>query len=128
MEGKGASKLFYRHTLKPNELALVIPNVNECLFALHTKLAARDYEVTVYKYGQEYFVLDDARIFKQIQGMEQESQGDEEEILPYVEEAFEDNCYTVVEEDFIQLELNILATISDSRPVQVRYYEFTDFI
>ncbi len=128
MEGKGASRLFYRHALKPKELALVIPNVNECLFALHTKLTARDYEVIVYKYGEEYFVLDDVRIFKQIHGMEQESQGDEEEILPYVEEAFEDNCYTVVEEELVKLELNTLSIISNNCSVQVRYYEFTDFL
>lgn len=109
-------------------MALVIPNTNECLFAIHTKLTARNYDVAVYKYGQEYFVLDDARIFKQIQGIDQESQGDEEELLPYVEEAFEDNCYTLVEEKLVELELNILATMSISSPVQVKYYEFIDFI
>ncbi len=114
--------------LKPKELAFVVPNVNECLFAIHTKLATRDYNVAVYKYGQEYFVLNDGCIFQQIQGIDQESQGDEEELLPYVEEAFEKNCYTIVEEKFIQLELGILSTMSIDSPVQVKYYEFVDFI
>ncbi|MCF1616168.1 hypothetical protein LQF63_00600 [Tetragenococcus koreensis] len=127
MEEKGARGLFYQHMLKPHELALVIPNANECLFAIHTKLTERDYNVAVYKYGKEYFVLNDVRIFKQIQGIDQESQGDEEELLPYVEEAFEDNCYNLVEEKLVQLDLNILSTISANSPVQVRYYEFVDF-
>ncbi|WP_338476311.1 hypothetical protein [Tetragenococcus halophilus] len=120
--------MFFQHMLKPKELAFVVPNVNECLFAIHTKLTTRDYNVAVYKYGQEYFVLDDSCIFQQIQGIDQESQGDEEELLPYVEEAFEKNCYTIVEEKFIQLELGILSTMSIDSPVQVKYYEFVDFI
>ncbi|AYW50403.1 hypothetical protein C7H83_08000 [Tetragenococcus halophilus] len=120
--------MFFQHTLNPRELAFVIPHVNECLFAIHTKLTTRDYNIAVYKYGQEYFVLNDGRVFRQIQGTNQESQGDEEELLPYVEEAFEQNCYTIVEEKFIQLELGILSTMSSDSPVEVKYYEFVDFI
>lgn len=125
--GKGAKRLFYQYALKPHQLALVVPNAGECLFAVHTKLATRDYDVAVYKYGKEYFVLNDMRIFKQLQGIEQERQGDEEELLPFVEEAFEDNCYTLVEENFIKLELNILSTIASDTPVRVKYYEIINF-
>ncbi len=113
--------------LKPDQLAFVVTNVNECLFAIHTKLPTRDYNVAVYKYGKEYFVLNDGRIFKQLQGIEQECQGDEKELLAFIEEAFEDNCYTLVEEKLVKLELNILSILSINTPVRARYYEIIDF-
>jgi len=113
--------------LKPNELFHIIDYAQECFFVIKTKLPDRNYNVAVYKYKNEYFVLNDSAVFRQVQGLNQEAQGDEDELLPYVEEAFDANHYCLVEEKYIKLELNILAIISKSTPVKINYYEFIDF-
>ncbi|WP_207940611.1 hypothetical protein DOK78_001874 [Enterococcus sp. DIV2402] len=118
--------MFFQHSLKPKELSKVITNVKECFFVISAKLETRNYHVAVYKYNGEYFVLSDARIFEQVEGLCEERQGDEEELLPYIEEAMEDNLYSIVHENYVRLDLDILAHVDQPSKINAHYYEFID--
>lgn len=118
--------MFFQHILKPQQLTEVIKNVEECLFVISAQLSNRSYDVAVYKYNEEYFVLDDSRIFDQIRGIGDEAQGDEEQVLPYIETALEENLYFMVKEDYVCLDLMILSKMKHVGLVDVKYYEFID--
>jgi len=118
--------MFFQHTLKSKELRNVITNVQECFFTASAKLVDRDYKVAVYKYNDEYFVLKDSRIFEQLEELSHQIQGDENQLLPYIEGALEENLYYLVQENYICLDLNILAHIEEVRNVDIHYYEFVD--
>ncbi len=117
--------MFFQHILKPKELSEVITNVAECLFVISAELPERSYDVAVYKYNKEYFVLNDPRIFELIETIG-EIQGDKEELLPQIEMALEDNLYFLVQESYIQLDLRILAKMQGVEPIDVQYYEFIE--
>lgn len=119
--------MFYQYMLKPEELNHVIDYAQECLFIIKAKLPKRNYQVAVYKYDEEYFVLNDPCIFRQLQDLNEMIQGDEEKILPYVEESFNENLYCRVEEKYVKLDLYTLATLAKTTTVQIKYYEFIDF-
>lgn len=124
---KGAKKtMFFQHTLKSKELRKVIANVRECLFTASAKLADRDYKVAVYKYNDEYFILNDSRIFEKLEGLSEYIQGDESQLLSYIEGALEENLYHLVKENYICLDLSILAHMEEANNVKIRYYEFID--
>jgi len=118
--------MFFQQSLKPRELSKVITNVEECFFVISAKLETRDYHVAVYRYNGEYFVLNDSRIFEQVEGLCQERHGDEEELLPYIEEAMEDNLYAIVHENYVRLDLDILTHVHQPSKINAHYYEFID--
>ncbi|HPJ00106.1 MAG TPA: hypothetical protein PLN65_04575 [Enterococcus sp.] len=110
--------MFFQHSLKPKELSKVITNVKECFFVISAKLETRNYHVAVYKYNGEYFILRDARIFEQVEGLCEERQGNEE--------AMEDNLYSIVHENYVRLDLDILAHVDQPSKINAHYYEFID--
>lgn len=118
--------MFFQHALKPKELLKVITSVRECFFTVSAKLVNRDYYVAVYKYNEEYFVLKDSRLFEQVEGISRFVQGDEEQLLPYIENSLEDNLYFLVEENYVSLDLNTLTQAEYAKDVCIRYYEFID--
>lgn len=118
--------MFYQQAMKPKELLRVIPHVDECFFVIEGHLPNKDYRVAIYKYDDEYFLLRDPRILKQLKKMGDSIHGDEEQILPYIEEALESNLYYLVDAGYVKLDLATLAKMSKHYPIDVRYYEFID--
>ena len=118
--------MFYQQALQPNELLPALSDSGECVFVIRAELPARLYEVAVYRYDDQYFLLQDEALFMQIDRIATEKLGDEEDILPFIEEALEDNHYNLVEKAFIRLDLSTLQKIKDLEHVDILFYEFID--
>ncbi|MGX7131887.1 hypothetical protein [Enterococcus songbeiensis] len=119
--------MFYQQALKPKELLSVLPHVGECFFVIEGQLSDRFYKAAVYKYEKEFFLLTDDRLYSRAAVMKSAHQGDENQILPYIEEAMEDNFYFVVDEGFVLLDLATLSKLAEtSATLEIQYYEFVD--
>lgn len=117
--------MYYQQALKPRELLYALSSVGECFFLVHAQLPERQYQIAIYRYDHQYFILNDPRLFEQIRTIVGEIRGDEEEILPYIEEALEENYYYLVEEDFVKLDLQTLQKMKPQE-FKILFYEFFD--
>ena len=117
--------MFFQHTLKPTELLKVIHHVEECFFTISANLTNRFYQVAVYKYNNDYFLLRDERLFEQVKLLD-DIQGDENQLLPFIEATMEDNLYLKTEEAYICLDLNVLAKMAKKCSTEICYYEFIE--
>ena len=95
--------MYYKQALKPNELLPALSDSGECFFIIR------------------------AALFNQISSISRERQGDEEQILPFIEEALEDNHYFLVEKEFIRLDLLTLQKMTTIQSFEILFYEFFDF-
>ena len=117
-------EMFYQQAMEPAELLNTLTANNECFFVIEAHLTNKLYHVAVYKYDKEYFLLLDPRLFQQILKTKAASHGDEDEVLPYIEEALEDNLYQLVAEDYVKLDLYTLTALAKKNTVSIRFYEF----
>jgi hypothetical protein len=118
--------MYYQQALKPNELLPALSDSEECFFVLRATLPNRNYQIAIYRYDDEYFLLQDERLFNQIYTISHERLGDEEQILPFIEEALENNHYFLVQEEFIRLDLTTLQKMKLSQSFEILFYEFYD--
>lgn len=118
--------MFFQQAMKPDQLLRVLPHVSECFFIVEAKLEERLFQLAFYKYEECYFRLKDARVFEQVREILLEKQGDEAELLPYIEQALEDNYYMVLDKAFVQMDLSLLTVASQKKPISFYYYEFVD--
>ncbi|BCA85768.1 hypothetical protein EsVE80_12910 [Enterococcus saigonensis] len=116
--------MFYQQAMEPAELLNTLAVNSECFFVIKAQLPNKAYHVAVYKYDKEYFLLLDPRLFQQIIKTKAEVHGDEDEVLPYIEEALEDNLYQLVAEDYVKLDLHTLTHLAKKNTVSIRFYEF----
>lgn len=116
--------MFYQQAMEPIELLDTLALSSECFFVITAQLPKRQYRVAIYKYDKEYFLLLDPRLFQQITKTKTESHGDEDEVLPYIEEALEKNLYELVAEDYVKLDLLTLSHLATNNTVSIRFYEF----
>jgi len=119
-------EMYYQQALQPNELLPTLSETGECLFVIRATLPLRTYEVAVYRYDNQYFLLQDEAFFSQIDQIATIKLGDEEEILPFIEEALEENHYILVEKAFIRLDLSTLQKMDDLENIDILFYEFID--
>lgn len=117
--------MFYQQAMKPQELLDVLHNTSECFFVVEGHLPERLYQVAIYKYDREYFLLQDPRIFQQTLATDDEEEGDDNEVLPYIEEALESNLFQLVDEGYVRLDLLTLAKMKHAQTV-IHYFEFID--
>ena len=106
--------MYYKQALKPNELLPALSDSGECFFIIRAALPIRNYQVAIYRYDDEYFLLQDERLFNQISSISRERQG-------------EDNHYFLVEKEFIRLDLLTLQKMTTIQSFEILFYEFFDF-
>ena len=58
--------MYYKQALKPNELLPALSDSGECFLIIRAALPIRNYQVAIYRYDDEYFLLQDERLFNQI--------------------------------------------------------------
>lgn len=116
--------MFYQQAMNPQELLDVLHNTTECFFLMEGHLPEKLYQVAIYKYDREYFLLQDPRIFQQMLTADDEEK-DDNEVLPYIEEALENNLFQLVDEAYICLDLSTLAKMTQVYTV-IHYFEFID--
>lgn len=126
MDLRGEDEMFFQQAMKPDQLLKVLPNVSECFFIVEAMLEQRVFHLAIYKYEDCYFRLKDVRIFQQVKEILQKKQGDQSELLPYIEQALEDNYYLVLDESFVQMDLSLLSIANVRKPISFYYYEFVD--
>ena len=114
--------MYYQQALQPNELLPAISNSGECFFVIRAELPIRQYQIAVYLYDDQFFLLQDDRLFDQIEQISSETL----EILPFIEEALEENHYLLVEKAFIRLDLSTLQKMTDLTSFDILFYEFFD--
>ncbi|EOH88243.1 hypothetical protein P7G87_01000 [Enterococcus asini] len=118
--------MFYQKAYKVDEMARVLANVSECFFIIQGHFINKEYRVAVYKYDHEYFLLRDHRIFLNTAKTKGQIAGDENLVLPYIEEALEENKYLLIDKAYLRLELAILDKMSKHNGIDIQYFEFVD--
>ena len=82
--------------------------------------------MAVYKYDHEYFLLREQRMFVNTAKTKGQIAGDENLVLPYIEEALEENKYLLIDKAYLRLELAILDKMSKHNGIDIQYFEFVD--
>lgn len=118
--------MFYQQALTPKALLRMLPHISECFLLIQSHFKERYYQVAVYKYEKECFILRDDVLVKTIGRLSLSSHGDEEEILSAIEEALDANHYLITEEKNVLLDLKTIEKMGETATTTINYFEFVD--
>ncbi|KAF1296100.1 hypothetical protein BAU15_12220 [Enterococcus sp. JM4C] len=100
--------------------------MSECFLLIQSHFKEKNYQVAVYKYEQEYFLLRDDGLLKTINRLSLSPRGDEEEILSAIEDALDANNYLITEEKCLLLDLRTIEKMGEEAQTKINYFEFVD--
>lgn len=115
--------MFFQEALKLKELVKTLPHVSECCFVIDCVLPNKKYLVAVYKYLNEYYLLQDRKVILAMNSIE-DKVGNEETVLCLIEEALNHNKYLIVDENVVLMDLKILNKLDLAEEIETHFFEF----
>lgn len=99
--------MLHKTGLQPQEVLRLFSQLEEGLFAIRCDLPAKTYQVLLYKYQSEFFLLKNPFLLQQLLSGKFD-QVSSEILLSTLEEIFEGNHYYPAEKEWIILDMHIL--------------------
>ncbi|MGM0124228.1 hypothetical protein IGI37_001602 [Enterococcus sp. AZ194] len=118
--------MFFQQALTPKALLRTLPHISECFLLIQSHFQEKNYQVAVYKYENEYFILRDELLLETINRLSFRPRGDEAEILAAIEEALDANHYLMTEEKCLLLDLRTIDKMGEQAQTKINYFEFVD--
>lgn len=116
--------MYFQQVLKLKELVRLLTHVSECCFLIDSDLPEKNYHVAVYKYMDEYYLLQDDAVITAICKID-DKVGSEEDVLSLIEEALNANNYIIVTESLVFLDLKTLSKLDQKKHrIKSRIFEF----
>ncbi|GAA2904631.1 hypothetical protein ACWOCJ_01800 [Enterococcus pseudoavium] len=115
--------MLHREVLSPEEVLKKIPRLSEGLFAIRCKLANKTYQIILYKYEADYFLMEKPALISVLLENEQSFFGTSEQLLNEIEMCFEDNHYQPISKEWVKLDLNTLKLLDD---VEIKFFDLEE--
>ena len=99
--------MLHRVVLKPERMLSVLPQVDEGLFVIRCPLLKKTYQVILYKYNEDYFLLRNPYLVHLLLD-KSKLQLSNAYLLGLIEQAMEANHYQMTTKEWVALDLNTL--------------------
>lgn len=116
--------MFNQQTMKPQELLEMVSSISEFFCIIRSFFPKKCYQTAIYKYDKEYYILTNPKLLSLVGQLSGKTVGNEELILDVVDEVLENNQYTIIDEEWVKLDLRILAQQSDQANSQIYLFKF----
>lgn len=113
--------MFYQQALGLRELFQILPRVSECCFAIDSSSPKKEYHVTVYKYHDDFYVLNDDSI-RQLLGSINTQTGNEDLLLATIEDCLETNNFVVAGSDMVLLDIRVLMKLNAVEDTNILFF------
>ncbi|MDT2595749.1 hypothetical protein P7D52_01980 [Enterococcus dongliensis] len=115
--------MLHREILSPEEVLEKIPNLSEGLFAIRCKLTNKTYQVIIYKYEEDHFLIENLALLNVLLEEQQRFFGTPEQLLNEIEMSFENNYYQPISKEWIHLDLNTLKLLNN---VEIKFFDLEE--
>lgn len=115
--------MLHREFLSPEEVLEKMPRLSEGLFAIRCQLTNKTYQVILYKYQEDYFLVENPALISVLLEKDQSFFGTSEQLLDEIEMSFEDNNYQPVPKQWVNLDLNTLKLLYN---VEIKFFDLEE--
>ncbi|MGM0166635.1 hypothetical protein IGI39_001597 [Enterococcus sp. AZ135] len=115
--------MLHREFLSPEEVLEKMPRLSEGLFAIRCKLANKTYQVILYKYQEDYFLVENPALISVLLEKDRSFFGTPEQLLNEIEMSFEDNNYQPASKEWVNLDLNTLKLLNN---VEIKFFDLEE--
>ncbi|MGH1831816.1 hypothetical protein ABE871_10255 [Enterococcus gilvus] len=115
--------MLHREILSPEEVLEKIPKLSEGLFAIRCKLVNKTYQVILYKYQEDYFLVENPALISILLENDQSFFGTPEQLLNEIELCFEDNNYQPASKEWVKLDLKTLKLLDQ---VEIKFFDLEE--
>ncbi|MBM7711827.1 hypothetical protein [Enterococcus xiangfangensis] len=115
--------MLHREILSPEEVLERMPNLSEGLFAIRCQLANKTYQVIIYKYEEDHFLIENLALISALLEEQQSFFGTPEQLLNEIEMSFENNYYQPISKEWINLDLNTLKLLNN---VEIKFFDLEE--
>lgn len=115
--------MLHREFLSPEEVLEKIPRLSEGLFAIRCKLSNKTYQVILYKYQEDYFLIENPALISVLLEKDRSFFGTSEQLLNEIELSFEDNNYQPTLKEWVSLDLNTLKLMNN---VEIKFFDLEE--
>lgn len=115
--------MLHREILSPEEVLEKMPNLSEGLFAIRCKLTNKTYQIILYKYQEDYFLIENPALISVLLKKDQSFFGTPEQLLNEIERSFEENHYQPASKEWVNLDLNTLKRLTN---VKIKFFDLEE--
>lgn len=115
--------MLHREFLSPEEVLEKMPRLSEGLFAIRCQLTNKTYQVILYKYQEDYFLVENPALINILLEKDRSFFGTPEQLLNEIERSFEDNNYQPVPKQWVNLDLNTLKLLDN---VEIKFFDLEE--
>ncbi|MDT2599726.1 hypothetical protein P7D85_08065 [Enterococcus hulanensis] len=115
--------MLHREFLSPEEVLEKMPRLSEGLFAIRCQLTNKTYQVILYKYQEDYFLVENPALISVLLEKDRSFFGTSEQLLDEIEMSFEDNNYQPVPKQWVNLDLNTLKLLDN---VEIKFFDLEE--
>lgn len=115
--------MLHREILSPKEMIEKMPRLSEGLFAIRCELATKTYQTILYKYQEDYFLVENPSLMNSLMKEDRSFFGTPEQLLNEIEKCFEDNYYQSASKEWVELDLNTLKLIDK---VEIKFFDLEE--
>ncbi|MBO0450685.1 hypothetical protein [Candidatus Enterococcus murrayae] len=115
--------MLHREFLSPEEVLDKMPRLSEGLFAIRCKLKHKTYQVILYKYQEDYFLVENPALISVLLEKDQSFFGTPEQLLNEIEISFEENNYQPASKEWVNLDLNTLKLLNH---VEIKFFDLEE--
>ncbi|MGG5369069.1 hypothetical protein [Enterococcus sp. AZ196] len=115
--------MLHREFLSPEEVLDKMPRLSEGLFAIRCKLKYKTYQVILYKYQEDYFLVENPALISVLLEKDQSFFGTPEQLLNEIEISFEENNYQPASKEWVNLDLNTLKLLNH---VEIKFFDLEE--
>ncbi|MGG5316326.1 hypothetical protein [Enterococcus sp. AZ072] len=112
-----------RQMIQPEKMLALLSDPNEGLFAIRGKMDMKTYQVLLYKYEEDFFLLKNPYLLHLLMDNPQKYLWSDQDLLNSIEETLEKNQYYPVSKEWIDLDLKILKQIEN---VEIEWFQMEE--
>ncbi|MGL9728278.1 hypothetical protein [Enterococcus sp. DIV0756] len=115
--------MLHREILSPEEVLEKMPGLSEGLFAIRCGLTKKTYQIILYKYQEDYFLVENPTLISVLLEKKQSFFGTPEQLLNEIEISFEENHYQPASKEWVNLDLNTLKLLNN---VEIKFFDLEE--
>ncbi|MGX7125937.1 hypothetical protein [Enterococcus viikkiensis] len=115
--------MLHQEILSPNEVAIKLSNLSEGLFAIRCELKNKTYQIILYKYQADYFLIENPALVTVLLEKDTHVFSSPEQLLNEIEISFENNQYLAASKEWVRLDLNTLKLLND---VEIKFFSLEE--
>lgn len=115
--------MLHQETVSPKDVARKLSNLAEGLFAIRCELKSKTYQIILYKYQADYFLIENPALVTLLLEKDNTIFSGPEQLLNEIEISFENNQYLAASKEWVRLDLNTLKLLDN---VEIKFFSLEE--